>query len=403
MIKKQTSDRLLFSNLASLVLIGSVAFRSFFEFRTTKYQGWETGLVVLFTLLYATEGLISKRFPVYRAVYFFLQTWIIIILLIVIPPFDYFTVLFIPLTMQAFWLLSQRNATVLTGVFAVVLTLCQLESYRWEEGIGYALTYTAVLIFVIIVCLMTLRAERAQAESQALLAELRAAHGKLQAYAEQVEDLATAQERNRLARELHDSVTQTIFSLTLTAQAARILLDRDPSRVAGQLDHLQNLAQNALSEMRSLIQQQARSITEIGLAEALRRHAAERERKDGLRVEMHVDGSRRLAPKAEEAIFRVVQEALNNVVKHAQTDRAVVTARLQEDPVLVTIDDQGAGFDPAVLNHKDFQSGRFAHFGLSNMAERIEGLGGKLAIESSPGSGTHIRIEVACEEEQKHE
>ena len=120
----------------------------------------------------------------------------------------------------------------------------------------------------------------AQAKSQALLIELQAAHHQLQEYASQVEELSAAQERNRLARELHDSVTQTIFSMTLTAQSALILVDRDPARVKEQLVHLQALAKNALAEMRSLIQQlRPRSLAEEGLAAALRRHAVERKKK----------------------------------------------------------------------------------------------------------------------------
>ena len=116
--------------------------------------------------------------------------------------------------------------------------------------------------------------------------------------ARQIETLAAAEERNRLARELHDSVSQTIFSMNLTAQSARILLDRDPQRVAGLLDHLQVLSQNALGEMRSLIQQlRPHSLIENGLAAALKNHAAERLEQDNLKVDVQVKGEGRTSGK----------------------------------------------------------------------------------------------------------
>ncbi|MBE0695445.1 MAG: hypothetical protein IH586_00825, partial [Anaerolineaceae bacterium] len=227
-MNKITRDRLLLSYMASFLLLASVAFRSGFEFYNTPYRWWTIGLVGLFIALFAVEWFISRRWQVFRTIYFILQTWNILWLLLYVPPFDYFTVLFIPLLVQAFWLVRRKTAYLLTGIFVVIATACLVDSFGWQEGIGYALTYTAVFFFVITVCIMTLRAEEAQEQTQALLIELRTAHQKLQAYAEQVQDLATVHERNRLARELHDSVTQTIFSMTLTAQSTRLLLDRDP-------------------------------------------------------------------------------------------------------------------------------------------------------------------------------
>jgi signal transduction histidine kinase len=143
---------------------------------------------------------------------------------------------------------------------------------------------------------------------------------ELQEYATQAEELAAVQERNRLARELHDSLTQTIFSMTLTAETARILLERDPSQSAPHLTLLQELAQSALSEMRALIQQLRPSpVEEGGLVSALQQHLAALERREGLKVSLQVEGEGQLLRDQEEGLFRIVQEALNNVVKHAQT------------------------------------------------------------------------------------
>jgi signal transduction histidine kinase len=403
-VKINIRDRLLFSYLGCLALVGSVAFRSITANIHSSFLGWVVGLIGLFTLLFLTEWMISQRWPLYRAIYFVLQILNVLFLLLYIPPFDYFAILFVPLVVQAFWLLARRTAFILTGLFIILSTLCLVDSFGWWEGLGYSLTYTAVFIFLIVVCLMTLRAEEAQRQSQALLSELRTTHQKLQAYAQQVEELAAAQERSRLARELHDSVTQTIFSMTLTAQSARILLERDPTRIAGQLDHLQALAQSALAEMRSLIQQHPRTVAAQGLLEALRRHMAERAEQDNLQVDLRITGDLRLPPSTQDALFRVIQEGLNNVVKHAKTSRASVTLCLEQDPVWIAIDDQGAGFDPDQIPCPPaLHNGEGAHLGLAGMAQRVAALGGTLLINSKPGAGTHIRVEGIHAEEKEHE
>jgi signal transduction histidine kinase len=224
---------------------------------------------------------------------------------------------------------------------------------------------------------------------QQRLKELQEAHGQLQEYTAQAEELAAVQERNRLARELHDSVTQTIFSMTLTAEAARILLERDPSQAAPHLALLQELAQGALSEMRALIQQLRPSpVEEGGLASALHKHLTALERREGLKVALQVEGEGQLPREQEEGLFRIVQEALNNVVKHAQTDKAAVRLQLEDGRVSLLIEDQGAGFDPSVSG-----SAR-GGFGLTSMRERIEMLGGALEVKSSPGKGTQVLVQV---------
>jgi signal transduction histidine kinase len=263
------------------------------------------------------------------------------------------------------------------------------------ESLFYLSTYFAGCLVIGLYVLGTRRVEAAREESQALLGELQAAHRELQAYAGRVEELAAAEERNRLARELHDSVTQTIFSLTLTAQAARTLMDQDTARAVQQLDRVQELAGDALAEMRSLIRQlRPKTVAELGLAPALRQHAAERQSRDGLHVDLRLDGERRVPAEVEEALFRVAQEALNNVVKHARTDRAEVCLAWQDQAVTLTVEDRGAGFDPA-------RAGPDAsHLGLTGMRERVAALGGTLDVRSEPGAGTRIHVHVPLLEQE---
>lgn len=224
---------------------------------------------------------------------------------------------------------------------------------------------------------------------QQRLTELEEAHRQLQEYAAQAEELAGVQERNRLARDLHDSVSQTIFSVTLTAEAARIQLERDPSLAAPHLERLQGLAQGALTEMRSLIQQLRPSpVAEGGLVATLEGHLAALERRQGLKVDLQIEGGGQLRREQEEGLFRVVQEALNNVAKHAQTDRAAVRLQTGDGKVSLFIEDHGVGIDLSGAGPGG------EGFGLTSMRERAELLGGTLEVWSAPGQGTRIMVEV---------
>jgi signal transduction histidine kinase len=208
--------------------------------------------------------------------------------------------------------------------------------------------------------------------------------------------LAATKERNHLARELHDSVTQTIFSITLTAKSARMLLDKDPGQVVPQLDHLQELAQGALAEMRGLIfELRPPAVEEIGLVPALRKHFAALKSRNGLTVEFRVAEAVQLSGEQERRLFRIIQEALNNIVKYAQTDRAAVTLTMEQGQVLLLVEDEGIGFDPAAV-----EAGQ-EKMGLTSMRERAEMMGGTFEIDSHPEVGTRIRVAIPQAEGEK--
>ncbi|KPK91088.1 MAG: hypothetical protein AMJ88_14620 [Anaerolineae bacterium SM23_ 63] len=137
--------------------------------------------------------------------------------------------------------------------YVALLTLTLMLGLGWLEGLALVLLFLAVCAFLISYDLLYLRTQADQAESERLLTDLQSAHQKLQEYAIQAKELAAARERNRLARELHDSVSQVIFGITLTAQSARLFMEREPSRVTDQIDRLQEMTSGALSQLRSLI------------------------------------------------------------------------------------------------------------------------------------------------------
>ena len=203
----------------------------------------------------------------------------------------------------------------------------------------------------------------------------------------QAAELASNRERANLARELHDSVTQALFSMGLSIGTIELLMERDADGAREQLGRLKELQREALAEMRSLIfELRPGGLEEQGLVEALRRHTAGVQGRLGLPIELEAEMLGTLDAAVEEALFRIVQEALHNVVKHADAGRVRVTLERVGDEVSLAIEDDGRGFDPASVPE--------GHFGVAGMRSRAEALGGRLEVRSGPGVGTTVTVTV---------
>ena len=207
---------------------------------------------------------------------------------------------------------------------------------------------------------------------------------------EQAQQLAVMKERNRLARDLHDSVTQALYGVTLYSEAAsRQLASGDTDLVADHLVEIRATAQESLREMRLLIfELRLPALRSEGLAAALQARLESVESRVGLDTKFHVEGDARLPPEVEEGLYRIAQEALNNALKHARAGSVSVVLHQNDRSVSLCIQDDGIGFDPLEARA---QGG----FGLTGMEERVTRLGGKLTITSSPGQGTRIQVEVS--------
>ncbi len=212
-------------------------------------------LLAVFGLLYAVEPLLSARVRWFHFVYFPLQTALLLTLGNLRPFLDFTNSLYIPLSLQALHAFSRRVAVAWMILFAALLSVTLVLGMGWAAGLSFVLMALAGGGFLLSYDLLYSQTQADQAESEALLAELQQAHQRLQEYAAQAEELVTVRERNRLARELHDSVSQMIFGITLTSQSARLLLERDPARVPEQLDRLEEMTGSALGQLRSLIAQ----------------------------------------------------------------------------------------------------------------------------------------------------
>jgi signal transduction histidine kinase len=348
-----------------------------------------TVLVAVFLALFAIEPWLSRCSRLYTHLYLALQTGIAVALSLIPPKLDYFALLLIPLALQAMHAFQPRIGFRWIGVFVVVMAALMFYGQELGKALAFVLTFTMLLLLLGSYSVVAGQAEIARQKSQGLLDELQTAHRQLQRYVVQAESVAVTRERERLARNLHDSVTQTLFTMTLTSEAARLLFDQDPARAVPQLDKLQVLARSTLAEMSSLISAlRPATITQQGLIPALAYHVAVLKRQQGLKVALNVIGEPHLSREQARRLFRVIQEALNNVVKHARTDQASVTIQFEDNQTLVQIEDEGKGF---VLDDAQAKTG---HIGLSTMRERVEMMGGTLTIDSSPGRGTRVAVDI---------
>lgn len=204
---------------------------------------------------------------------------------------------------------------------------------------------------------------------------------------EQGQHLAVLQERQRLARELHDSVSQALYGIALGARTASTLLAKDPQRAGEPLNYVLSLAEAGLAEMRALIfELRPETLESEGLVAAMERQIAALRARHELEVVTDFAPEPQIALPAKEALYRVGQEAANNIVKHARATQVHVALQQKDGRVILTVSDNGRGFDP---NH-DFPG----HLGLKTMRERMERLGGTLRIESRPGGGTSVQAEL---------
>ncbi len=239
--------------LLGLIVVIVVALRAILFYQGQPNLVPVLVLLVGFGLLYVSEPWLSPRMRGYKLLYFPVQT-VLLSVLCFLPPFlDMKTVLVVPLLIQAFRTFSGRILIFLTAFYILLVSAVILPNLGLLEGMAFILLGVAVSAFFISYDFLYSRTQADEIESERLLADLQAAHRKLQEYAAQAEELAAVRERNRLARELHDSVSQAIFSITLTSQSVRLLLEREPARVPEVLERLQAMTGDALSQLRSLI------------------------------------------------------------------------------------------------------------------------------------------------------
>ncbi|MBW4439309.1 MAG: sensor histidine kinase [Pleurocapsa minor GSE-CHR-MK-17-07R] len=279
----------------------------------------------------------------------------------------------------AFMLVTSLLPPLLTALLDVSLLPGQLTHA------AVRITLYSVVGYLV---LMTARAQRRQRHA---LAE---SNARLSEYASTLEQLTIARERNRLARELHDTLAHSLSAVNVQLKALEVLWEQDPAKARAALHETQELTREGLQEARrALVALRSAPVEELGLALALERLARKAAERGGLALTLNVpERIHGLTPQAEQQVYRAAEEALNNVVRHANARALALSVARAGHIVRLTVRDDGVGFDPA-------SAARDGHFGLTGMRERATLVHGALSVDSSAGAGTTITFEVPLKED----
>jgi len=294
----------------------------------------------------------------------------------------------LPPVAYSVFILERTGIVVVSGLTLGIFVLNVVQRHGWA-GVPYALmAFSFAWLFTLVFALLVVSAERSRIQVQQLAEELGAANLKLRTYAVQVEELAVARERNRIAREIHDSLGHYLTVVNVQIRAAQALQESDPARARHAMEKAQALTQEGLQDIRrSVATLRASPLHNRLLAEALREMIQE-SRTTGLETEFQVRGEPRpLSPPAALALYRAGQEGLTNVCKHARATRvALVLDFSLPAQVSLRVTDDGCG-TPA-------ESPASTGFGLLGLRERVQLLGGEVRVRATPGAGFSLEVEV---------
>jgi two-component system, NarL family, sensor histidine kinase LiaS len=310
--------------------------------------------------------------------YLSVQTVLVTALLAVTQTSDPFTFPFFLLGVQAMLVLPQRSAVLWIALFYVIGSISVLWS-RGAPGLVNLLLNAAAFFFVGAFAYTLRQAEQIRREKEQLVDELQASQRRVQ-------DLAVAAERNRLARDLHDSAKQQAFALSAQLDAVHSFILRDPHAAERHLDQAEQLADSLRQELATLILElRPSAFGDAGLATALRQYAADWSRQSAIVVVVHVHGERVLPREIEETLFRIAQEALANVARHSRAHTTDLQLDYTADRVTLTIQDDGQGFEPQQIT---------AGVGTHSMRERAATLPhGALTLDTAQGRGTRVIVQ----------
>lgn len=351
---------------------------------------WSIGILVgVYLILLFAEPFLIRRNRLLTYSYLFIQVIIICTLAYITPNVDYWALLFCPLILQVMHNFPHRSGFLFTGVITLIMSVFFILGLGLDIALPLILIYGMVFFLFASLLAIVREVEAAREESQEQQAELQSAHQQLQTYTKQAEQLAVLQERNRLARELHDSVSQSLYSLTLFSEAARHMAeDIGEQKIEQYIGQIGVIGQQALKEMRLLIYElQPPELEREGLVRALRKRLEAVEGRAGVETRLEVDNFGKVPGDMEGELYRIAQEALNNSLKHGGASSVVVYLHQSNGNIEMEIVDDGVGFIPNALPD---QGG----MGLKSIRDRAEQIGGTATIHSLPGVGTSVKVNL---------
>jgi signal transduction histidine kinase len=303
---------------------------------------------------------------------------------------------FILLSIFGLFLLIGNSYSLSGGVWLLYL-IARVESvsklprvYEHEGDLLFHLILFIGVFFIFYIAYLIRQERLSRMRAEKLLAELEQSHRQLQAYATQAAELATTEERNRLARDIHDSLGHYLTVINVQLEKALAFRERKPEEADQAVRDSKRLASEALQEVRRSVGALRSSSEPFSLAAALT-GLVNNLRRSRLVIELEIEGCEDSFSKpALQALYRAAQEGLTNIQKHAQASRAVVRVRLTEQEASLYISDNGQGFDPAAVTTINGNP----HYGLRGVRERLELIHGTLKLDSAPGQGTRLLITI---------
>ena len=376
-----------FTNLSGVLTILAVAVPSLYDYfsSTHEYRWIALGLyfMLIFFVVVRQFALVDSPLP--SSIYIVIQTALVVSLLALPPHHPYVIILFFVLSAEATTLLHSRGGYYWILLFSLITIFFIFLIEGSQAALYSAPIYIGGYLFFGVFAASTARAEAAQKESQTLLQELREAHEKLQVYAAQAEELAVAEERNRLAREMHDTLGHRLTVAIVQLEGAKRLIKENPDKAEHMVDTVHKQMREGLSELRSAVATLREPLqADLSLKSALKALGENFQTATDIQVEMAF--AYKLPDFPDEyrvAIYRAAQEALTNVQRHAKADKVRMTLGIVDDEINLSLRDNGIGLP----DHADKLG-----FGLRGIQERAAQLGGRMQLEPNPEGGAQICI-----------
>ena len=384
-------------NLAGYFIVPAVGIPILWELfqNNDPYRWLASGVLALFTIVYSLRSRIVESRQLGAYTYTSLQTALIVVLIVLSPQQLIAVVLFFVLSAEVTMLYPPRVVAAWIALFSLI-TATAYVAVNGPGGIIAVPIYAAGYVFFAIFAQQTAKAEAARAESERLLLELQAAHRQLQEYAMQAEELAVQQERNRLAREMHDTLGHRLTVSSVQLQAAQRLLPSAPDRAGEMVGAVLEEIREGLRELRSTVATLRAPVeADLALGPALTRLASSFEQATGIAVHLAVPADLPpLTPGQRHALYRGAQEGLTNIQKHAGAGQAWLELACDNGTVALRVRDNGSG---ATSNGNGA-----AGFGLHGLRERAAQLGGAMVFQAAPAGGGDLVVSLPSDQESKH-
>jgi NarL family two-component system sensor histidine kinase YdfH len=348
-----------------------------------------TGLTIIHVILHWTLLIIEKK-PHWFWPYVIIQGGLAFLITLISQNIGMLFALYMALLGEVIGAGLGRKKNIPAGIYFLFLSLINfILMMGFDQSLGYVLGTIPMVIFVVMYVSLYTQESKAREQAQKLLVELESAHSQLAEYATQVEQLTLTTERQRMARELHDTLAQGLAGLILQLEAADSYLS------SGRSVDAQNIIQQAMSRARTTLSDARQAITDLredtspmDLVEAIQTEVSRFRHTTGIPCTLNMCQLKNIPPQIAENSLRAVSEGLMNIARHAKATQAAITMSCSNETLVIDIRDNGIGFNP------DERVGRSGHYGLLGLRERARILGGSFIIKSEPSQGTTIKIQL---------